>query len=289
MKLNLKPHVTNNNASLGKRMTWQEITDLFAERVGQEKNRRFKLWMLDQGKICGGHPFFNAETYYFCYRVALKIQCHDNDHCTCVVGVEGSGKSTLAFQLAATISDTFCMDNILYEPSDFFNQIEQAAKGDSIIIDEGILFLFGREASTSVNKDIMKLFTLIRQKNLHIIICIPQFKSLDTQLRQDRVDNLFNIYEKGLYEAHEKESIMIINDVYPKSKSILKAVKTPLNYFCDGRFNKPFPVINDISEKKYKELKSQNLTDVIKRLRGRFEASTRKSSLTPTKEGKKDE
>lgn len=236
--------------------TWQEIIEKILEKNNEVKNKEFRKW-LEEKEFIGYH------VDYFLWRQAFgimkKITEEDNDHFTVVSGIEGSGKTVLALLLCATVSPTFSMQHICFSVEDFLRIIKKAKKGDSILLDEGAIFLFSREIMTKTNRRVVKSLNLMRQLNLHIVCCIPNFYNLDPYVRKHRIDTLLQIRDpKRTYRGITKDGIRIINEVESTVKKVM-SVKMPYGSFWDGYWTKCYPNINDITEEAYRKKKRAHL------------------------------
>ena len=250
------------------RMTWPEICEHYARQASHMLSDRdgFLAWMNTKEAIGGGRPIAGPEVYAYAYGVARKLRRRDHDHFTVVCGREGSGKSWAAAAIASLVSPTFRNDSILFEPGDVVQAFKTAQPEETVHIDEGVLFLFSRTALSSDNVATTTIFQLIRQRYLHIVVCIPQFKDLDTYVRKHRTDTLVYMKQKGHPRFYLKGAVDIINEVYPKTKNKVTAVKVPTKFWFDGRIRKLFPTINDLSIESYERSKSRNLDETLDRI-----------------------
>jgi hypothetical protein len=236
--------------------TWQEIVEKILEKNGETTNREFREWLLTK-EFIGYHADYFLWQHGF--NIYKKITTEDNDHFTIVSGLEGSGKTVLALILAAMVSPTFSMVHICFSVDDFIRIVKKAKKGDTILLDEGAIFLFSREIMTKTNRRVVKSLNLMRQLNLHIICCIPNFYNLDTYVRKHRVDTFLYIRDsKRTYRGITKQGIRIINEVESSVKDVMN-VKMPYGCFWDGYWTKCYPNINDLTEEAYRTKKRNHL------------------------------
>lgn len=245
---------------------WEEFVNHVCSKcnlIGKPGYRNFQKWMMSKESL--GNHFFDSLLWYRAYSIGLALK-DDNDHVTLICGLEGTGKSTLAMQLGAAVSSSFSAHHICYEQNDFFSAIETAQPGDSIILDEGALFLFSREASMEGNRKTVKLLTVCRQLRLHLIVCVPSFWAVDSYVRQHRASTLLLVRKRGSYVGYNRGGIKIITAVGSSKKSILK-IKTPDGTMWGGHFNKQFPIINDLNEDAYKKIKSDHMKQYLHDLR----------------------
>lgn len=243
-------------------LTWPEIIN----KICRESNKdtpKYRKWLNDKSEL--GHLFFNSIMYSRCFNIQNALLNDDRDHFICVSGKEGSGKSTLGVQLASVISPNFRLENICFEPSQFIRGIKYSKPGDCFVLDEGNLFLFSRESMSDANRMMVKIFALMRQKNLCVIICVPNFFTLDSYVRDHRVDTLINIKRKGAFYCYVKGAIKIISKEGFKFKNI-QGIRVPEGTYFAGGFIKEFPKINDIDSETYRKYKGQQFDGFLDEL-----------------------
>ena len=241
------------------RMTWAEIVEQTAARTGYSNNNDFKNWMLSK-ESCG--YIFDYFLWGHCYAIQKKLSTN-RDHFTVIVGSEGSGKSTMGMQACSVISPRFSKDNICYEMIDFINNMKHCKPGDSILLDEGAIFLFSRSAMDKDTKRIIQLITLMRQLNLHVCVCIPRFSILDKYVREERVDTLLSIYKQGSYKGVVAEGIDEISKQMLKFKDI-NTIKIKAGTFWKGYWNNQLPP--QINFEDYAQLKREHFMKVLVRM-----------------------
>lgn len=248
--------------NISKVLNWEDTVNLILEK-NNTTNHEVKKW-LETKETLGYH--FDYFMFAHAWSIQKKINQLDNDHFTVVAGKEGSGKSLLAIQEGATVSQTFSCVHICFSISEFLRAIKDAKRGDTFILDEGAMFLFSRESSSKGNKKIVKLFNIIRQKGLHIMICIPNYANLDSYIRYHRVDTIINIDQpKKSYTAYVGEAIEAVNKHIAKTGKI-NGVTVPHGTFWRGYWRHKYPEINDFNEKKYREMKSKHYNEYLEEI-----------------------
>ena len=239
--------MANNNKS------WEEVINYVIERAGisAKDYTPFVEWMQERESI--GYLFD-----YFLYKVAFNI-CkrieNNGDHFTVIVGGEGTGKSTLASQLCAIVSpQSFGEKTMCFKIQDFIERVRNSKKGDSFQLDEGAMFLFAKESMSKESREIEKLFQLIRQRNLNIVVCIPRFFDISKYMRTHRIDLLLWIPTKGKYSytAFRERAINLIN----KKESM--RIHPPSGTTWRGYWNKEFPELNGYGLKQYIKNKTEH-------------------------------
>lgn len=236
-------------------LSWEEIAEKIMNETGHNESK-FKQWLMSKQNL-GGY-FFNSLTWRNCYSIYKKINNTDDDHIEVVSGTEGSGKSTIAIQKLCVVDPTFCRNRIFNNPLELFQWLQDNdgnTKGKGILLDEGNLFLFSRQAMTKGSINMVQLFTLMRQANLYVVICIPHFKTIDSYVREHRIDSLIRIKTKHKnFIYYSKPGIEIINIAMRKGLTF-KEIRVKSGTFYNGYWNKFLPVLNDINIDKYKDIK----------------------------------
>jgi hypothetical protein len=224
----------------------------------------FRQWLyLHKGKPV----YFDRLTYYMVYKIYQRIR--DNyDQITIVTGYEGSGKSVLASQISTMVSPEMSINHVGYEPKDLIKIFKNIKRGDTIWLDEGALFLFSRNSLKKENKILVELLSIVRQLNLHLVICVPNFFILDTYLRDHRVNSLFHVVvNRKNFLYFNRDAISILNAVGKQTKNIIKGLDYINKSDCFvGRWNKSFGETPNLLEKDYISLKTSNMNDFMKRL-----------------------
>jgi hypothetical protein len=154
-------------------------------------------------------------------KIRRRINHQDYDCFLVVTGKERRGKSTLAAQIADYLSNgKLDINNICLDIDQFLNALKNSNKGDVIIFDEAGTNLYSREAMSTMNRMLTKAFMVSGLKNICIIICIPNFFSLDSYVRQHRLDLLFYVYERGKFKVYSPRRAREISIKGSKMKQI---------------------------------------------------------------------
>lgn len=264
-------------------MSWEEIV----EKIMQESkstNPSFKKWLLSK-KNTGGF-FFNSLLYSRLFNIQKAVTEKNADHFIVICGKEGTGKSTLAIQIAAMLDPDFKVGKICFKMSDYIQQLNYCKKGDAYILDEGNMFLFSRESYSDDNRFMIKLFSILRQKNLYTIICVPNLFTLDSYVRDHRVDTLIYVHSRSKYVCYVKKAIRVISKEGSRSKSV-GGHKVPGGTFFPGYFNKFFPKINNITEETYQAYKGKHFDGFLQELSKIVKLRDSKSPFMSLKEAQK--
>ena len=252
------------------RFTWEELVNKTADKVETTiikagyKKAEFIEWLRTKEDL--GYIFdYNLWLKAF---LVTKDLSQDTDYFTVCSGKEGTGKSTLLAWFCSVVSPTFSIKNICFEMLDLGKLLKSVKPRDSILLDEGLMFMFSREAMTGSNKMITKLFSIMRQKNIHIAIAVPNFFNLDTYVREHRVNTLLHIGTVGKYTGLNKRGILYCNDQAKRLKNPV-AIRYKEGMSWRGYWNErneaghKFPVKNDLSHEAYKELKAKHMDNFL--------------------------
>lgn len=130
----------------------------------------------------------------------MKQQKKNNDVVGLVTGDEGSGKSSLAGNIMRYISkDKFdpTKDMIGADEEQAFECIENVKQNGWLMFDEGNVFFLSTETMKREQRDLHKLFSIFRQKNLFVLIVLPSFFRLGTYFALDRSRFMVRTYMKN--------------------------------------------------------------------------------------------
>lgn len=198
--------------------------------------------------------------------IYVKAVQKDWDFLLIIDGLVGSGKSVLAMQIAKYLDPKFTIEQIVFSSWEFRRKLIEIPKGSVLIFDEAILGLNNRDAMMFLQRELIKLLTMARQRNLFIILVIPTFFDLDRTIPLSRARALLHVYDKNfergffLFFKRPRMKQLYINGVKYHSYSLPKASSY-------GRFTNYYP----IKEREYRERKLQHL---LKRTEEVKEAAT---------------
>jgi len=114
----------------------------------------------------------------------------NNDVVGTISGDEGSGKSTIAANIMRYMTDDRFnpqTDMIGAEPDDeVMDKIEKTSSRGALMFDEGNSYFLSTETMKREQRDLHKLFSIFRQKNLFVLIIAPSFFRLSSYFALDR-------------------------------------------------------------------------------------------------------
>ena len=128
-----------------------------------------------------------------------------------ITGMEGSAKSTLAKCIGYYMtkkfsrSNRFTVDNVVFTPQQFNDIVDKLPPGSVIVWDEFVLGGLSTDMS-AVQNTIIQKFTMIRKKQLVIILVIPFIWMLRTYFAIARTKVLIDVYspnflDRGYYRV----------------------------------------------------------------------------------------
>ena len=272
--------------SLVNKYSWKELAELTATRLEKElapkdmkkwNREHFIEWFMVREKV--GYTI-DWRLIGRAYMIWQQLQ-KESDHFTVIVGREGVGKTTLGANLSSWVAPRMNLDDVCFNMYGYVGRLQKAAKNykknkfegisRSIMIDEGGIDLFSREALSKSNKILGKTFMVQRFLNVHVCINIPNWWMLDSLVRDHRVNTLIVIKERGKYECIVGKGIKILNKLGKKDKDKeLWAIPIPYGLFWEGNFNKDFP--STIDTKDYDKHKFKHIQSFLED--ARLEAST---------------
>lgn len=173
-------------------------------------------------------------------------------------GYEGSGKSVKAMQDAFYCDPSLNIDRIVFNPDDFAKAVSTANKFQAIIFDEAYGGLSSRGAMSQINKSLVQMLTVIREKNLFIFIVLPCFFDLDKYVALWRSRALVHVYsvkgfQRGYFEFYNADRKKTL---YIKGKKEYNYGVSQANF--SGRFTNNYVVDEEKYRKKKKETSMDN-------------------------------
>jgi len=163
-----------------------------------------------------------------------KTLSTDKDFPIIIDGLTGSGKSTIAIQLSKKGCPWFDINkDIIFSRDELIEKISNAQLGSFIICDEAINILFKRDFMSRKQKFVIKLLDMCRDRNLCLIMCVPNFWSIDKHILEGRIKLRIHVAKTGFtfmwkptsnpftpdkWNRKFNEQISYNWDVYPNAK-----------------------------------------------------------------------
>ena len=120
----------------------------------------------------------SQDVYNLTQVIKNKINNDDSQFLAIISGGVGSGKSLFAQWIGYAIDPTISADRICFSKKEFIDAVLKY-KQKVIIADEGISIFFSRASMTKEGRLVSELMAQIRQKNLCILICVPEILTMD--------------------------------------------------------------------------------------------------------------
>lgn len=193
---------------------------------------------------------------------------HKDEHDTVwiITGGEGFGKSNLLLDIVdewgKMTNQTFTIDNIGLTPQGWVKAISIAEPHIGIApFDEAGDGLLSRDAMSDFNKDVIKMYTVIRGKGLFTILVLPSFWYLDKFFRMHRVKGLFHVYNRGRVAFWNKRQIQ---------QMILKGEDHQDIWAVKPCLRDAFPKYDGYLKEDYKKLKAQKIASSIQQMQEKY-------------------
>jgi len=216
---------------------------------------KFKKWY-NQVLKSTGSKFFDLKLYLYLFKIYERAKYDNYDAIIVVDGNEGDGKSTQGIQIASILDPEFNIDRVNLNPEGFMDDLKVLGKAMATQYDEASTGLFSREAMSKLSTTLIKMFTLIRSKNLFIVLCIPDFYIIDKYLRNVRIHCLIHKTDKRKYQFYDKQKVVRLSKFNNWNDARKK-----VSYNFRGTCNKQFP--NQVSQEEYEKKKAESTHEVI--------------------------
>lgn len=178
--------------------------------------------------------FMNDKLEESLRRTKHAVKFHNWDYICVISGLPGVGKSLLAQQIAKYFDENFKSYQICFTAKEFREKTISGEKGQAFILDESFADL-----NTSLSKDpeftaLINHIQLIRQKNLFIILVLPDFFSLAKNIAVFRSSHLFvpyaDEYTHGKFAVFDRGKK---RELYIKGKQFINYQAVEPNLRCD--------------------------------------------------------
>lgn len=181
----------------------------------------------------------------------------DWDYIALVCGNPGVGKSNFAQSMARYCCEWFDESYICFTAEEFIHLTNTCKDNSAIILDESFAALNTRVSKSSDFVKIINHIQLIRQKNLYVFLCLPNFFDLAKGVAIYRSQHLFVCYspkygQRGSFAAFDRDSK---KNLYILGSKFMNYNATRPNF--RGRFTKS----KCIDQEKYEALKRKHLMD----------------------------
>lgn len=177
------------------------------------------------------------------------------DNVGIMFGREGVGKTSLAVQICVRLDRKFSVKNIVFSPGQFSEAIDNATPGTAILWDEAITGANISNHANSTSIAIISKLTMIRKKQLHIILCFPYLYMMNKYFISRCLWSIY-VYAKGFDDRgyaryfNSERTERVYNLMKEKFRydymAALRVIKSNFHF----KFPKNFCVDKDIYEDK---------------------------------------
>jgi len=229
----------------------------------------------------------------------VKILLSDFDAFIIIEGNRGLGKSTLAIHIARKIARCFKLlgmadrykfnwsKSLIYTKKETLNFFHQWHKNG--IADEMINVTFNRDFYDPDQKNVIKMINMNRDHCNLFIACVPQFQTLDTQIK-NLCKLRITVVRRGLAIIQTPNRTIYVKDKWDQAtneklerewlqKGISKPAYSKLTTF---RGILKFPKLHPTAEAKYQEVKNRKRNLVAKEEMGIVEEKEEKDPYIDT-------
>lgn len=189
--------------------------------------------------------------------VDRKKRGKDWDYIALVCGMPGTGKSNFAQTAARYCCEWFDLSYIAFTAQEFIEITSNCPPNSSVILDESFAAFNTRNTMSPEFMRVINHLQLIRQKNLYVFLCLPNFFDLAKGIAIYRSQNLFVCYsqkfgDRGSFAAFGRDS---------KKLLYIKGAKY-MDYNAEQpNFRGDFGKSKCIDQAKYEEMKLKHLKE----------------------------
>lgn len=182
------------------------------------------------------------------------IECEEPYHNFVANGiiVHNSSKSHLGLQCMDYLKGN--VDDISLDQADFVESLQRAEDNGVVVFDEAGDGLFSRDFASSMSKQLVKTFMVIRAKKLITFLILPSFFMIDVYFRRHRVRGLFYVYKRGRTAFFDKRKIAKIIAYGEKGQNMWVARPT----FYDN-----YPIYAGHLLEEYKKKKTRKINETL--------------------------
>jgi len=188
--------------------------------------------------------------------IAREKQGKDYDSVFIICGSEGTGKSHLGLQCMDYLGGR--VENISLDQADFIDSLQGSRDNDVIVFDEAGDGLFSRDFQSSMSKQLVKTFMVIRAKKLITFLILPSFFMIDVYFRRHRVRGLFYVYKRGRTAFFDKKKM---------AKIIAYGEKGQNMWVAKPNFYDYYPIYQGPLLEEYKKKKAKKINDTLQSMK----------------------
>jgi adenylate kinase family enzyme len=210
-----------------------------------------------QGKPC---QFFLNDTIKKNLDLIIPVVKNKNfDYVSIISGLPGTGKSTLAVSLAKYCCPWFDKSYICFTGQQFVDVTTNCDNNSSVVLDESFVSLNSKITMSKEYISIINHLQIIRQKNLFIFLCLPNFFDLSKGIAIYRSSHLFDVYgetfgERGRVAVFDRDAKRML---YILGQKFMNYQATKPN------FRATFSKQKAIDQEDYDKMKTEHLKQQI--------------------------
>ena len=207
-------------------------------------------------------------------RTCYKAHKDHQDTVLIITGNEGIGKSNLLLDIIEEwehiTGETFTIENVGLTQEQWIHAISIAKKEVGIApFDEAGDGLLSRDAMSDFNRDVVKMYIVIRGLSLLTVLVLPSFWYLDKFFRMHRVRGLFFVYSRGRVAFWNKRQV---------KKIIMKGDDNQDVWVAKPSFRDSFPFYTGHLREGYDKRKAEKIASVTKAMKEKY--ATGEATLT---------
>lgn len=199
-------------------------------------------------------------------RTSYRAHQDKQDTVLIITGNEGIGKSNLLLDIIEEwekiTGEHFTIDNVGLNQEQWIHAISIAKKTVGIApFDEAGDGLLSRDAMSDFNRDVVKMYIVIRGLSLLTVLVLPSFWYLDKFFRMHRVKGLFFVYSRGKVAFWNKKQI---------KKIIMKGDDNQDVWVAKPSFRDSFPLYTGHLREGYEIRKAEKIAAVTKAMEEKY-------------------
>ncbi|KKL55534.1 hypothetical protein LCGC14_2254450 [marine sediment metagenome] len=187
--------------------------------------------------------------------LASKRNHRDFQYIAIIAGIPGAGKTTLSFNLASYVCSWFTLKYVCFTAAEFIRVTTECPQYSAVVLDESFESFNSKGSMTKEFKQILNHLQIIRQKNLFILLNLPNFFDLSKNVAVFLASHLFFVYstregDRGRFLVFDRDAK---RELYVKGSRYMDYSCVNANFRARFYVNKG--MILDESEYESKKLK----------------------------------
>lgn len=184
-----------------------------------------------------------------------------------ISGYEGDGKTWMGATICYYMDPTITLDRVAFTSEQFMDCCLSAKPFEAILFDESYHSFSTKAIWNQSSRDLISMLTMIRKKQLFIVIVAPTFFDIQKYIAIHRSRFMIHVYsvgyERGFFEFYNRERK---HQLYIKGKKDQNMKAAHANF--NGRYTKFFP----FDEEEYDIKKEDSIKALKKEQKNREDA-----------------